>query len=187
MVSIQGGSGGGGGFDYVQDPSPQNPEEGEEWYDTGSDRAFVYDGSTWIEQTIGSHDKLSNVTASQHHSRPSSTQGMNSNRTWGAYLEGRNASFGQQPVAVYADGLEINFSIEYTSSIKSREVYINGSLVYQDSTESDGTLTVTFSDRHVETWNLNVSSKDGNLLGNTSVNWARFREYSNEANHSHSI
>jgi len=69
MVSIQGAGSGGAGFDYVQDPSPEAPEEGEEWYDTGSNRAFVYDGSNWIEQTIGSHDELSNVTSSQHHSR----------------------------------------------------------------------------------------------------------------------
>jgi len=67
MVSIYGG-GGGGGFDYVQDPSPQDPKEGEEWYDTGSDSAFVYDGSAWIEQTITTHDKLSGVTEGQHRS-----------------------------------------------------------------------------------------------------------------------
>ncbi|GAB7012039.1 hypothetical protein [Halolamina salina] len=68
MVSIYGGSGG-GGFDYVQDPQPQDPQEGEEWYDTGSDSAFVYDGSAWVEQTITDHSKLSGISSSDHHSR----------------------------------------------------------------------------------------------------------------------
>lgn len=68
MVSIYGGSGG-GGFDYVQDPSPQDPSEGEEWYDTGSDSAFVYTGSAWVEQTITDHSKLSGIGSSDHHSR----------------------------------------------------------------------------------------------------------------------
>ncbi|GAB7094090.1 hypothetical protein JCM30237_12420 [Halolamina litorea] len=73
MVGIQGGSGG-AGFDYVQDPSPQDPEEGEEWYDTGSDRAFVFDGANWIEQTIGDHGQLSGIGTHDHHSPPTGTQ-----------------------------------------------------------------------------------------------------------------
>ncbi len=68
MVGRSGGGGGGGGFDYVQDPEPAEPEEGEEWYDTGDNGAFVYDGSEWIEQTITTHDKLAGVTPDQHHS-----------------------------------------------------------------------------------------------------------------------
>jgi len=68
MVSIYGG-GGGGGFDYVQDPSPQDPSEGEEWFDTGSDRAFVFDGTAWVEMTIGDHGQLSGIESSDHHSR----------------------------------------------------------------------------------------------------------------------
>lgn len=69
MVGIQGGSGGSGGFDYVQDPSPQEPQEGEEWFDTGSDRAFVFNGSAWVEMTIADHGQLAGVGASDHHSR----------------------------------------------------------------------------------------------------------------------
>lgn len=87
MVSIQGGSGGGGGFDYVQDPSPQSPEEGEEWYDTGSDRAFVYDGANWIEQTIGDHGQLSGVGASDHHTRPTGTKNGGGGRNVLTYSE----------------------------------------------------------------------------------------------------
>lgn len=67
MVGRSGGGSGGAGFDYVQDPSPDAPEEGEEWYDTGSDRAFVFDGSNWIEQTIGDHSELSGIGSADHH------------------------------------------------------------------------------------------------------------------------
>jgi hypothetical protein len=75
MVSIYGGSGGGGGFDYVQDSTPQDPEEGEEWYDTGADAAYVNTGTEWVEQTVTEHSKLSGVGADDHHSPPTQTGG----------------------------------------------------------------------------------------------------------------
>jgi len=51
MVGASAGGGGGGGIDYVQDAEPSDPTEGDEWYDTGEGRAYVYDGSYWVEQT----------------------------------------------------------------------------------------------------------------------------------------
>ena len=71
MVGISGGGGGGGGggYNYVQDAEPGDPSEGEEWYDTGADAAFVYDGSAWIEQTVVDHGQLSGIGSGDHHSR----------------------------------------------------------------------------------------------------------------------
>lgn len=54
-------------YTYVQDAEPSNPAEGETWYDTGANGAYVWDGAAWIEQTIEDHANLSNVTANQHH------------------------------------------------------------------------------------------------------------------------
>ncbi|QLG27715.1 hypothetical protein HUG10_09190 [Halorarum halophilum] len=92
MTGIVGG-GGGGGYDYVQNPEPVDPEEGEEWYETGANKAFVFDGAAWIEQTVTSHGALSDLDqddhpqyatdnkvdshaadADAHHSRPTGTQ-----------------------------------------------------------------------------------------------------------------
>jgi len=70
MVGISGGGGGdGGGYNYVQDAQPADPSEGEEWYDTGANAAFVYDGSAWIEQTVVDHGQLSGIGSGDHHSR----------------------------------------------------------------------------------------------------------------------
>ncbi|MBV0901826.1 hypothetical protein [Haloarcula salina] len=57
---------GGGGFDYVQAEPPGDPVEGQEWYDTDDDGAYVYDGSTWVEQTVVDHSQLSGVGANDH-------------------------------------------------------------------------------------------------------------------------
>ncbi|GAA0648788.1 hypothetical protein [Salarchaeum japonicum] len=73
MTGIVGGGSGGGGFDYVQAPAPAEPEEGESWYDTDANAAFVYTGTEWVEQTVVSHDQLSNVSANDHHSPPTQT------------------------------------------------------------------------------------------------------------------
>lgn len=77
MADISGGGGGGGGgaYTYVQDTQPSAPEEGESWYDTAGNAAFVYDGAAWIEQTVADHSELSGVGSSDHHSRPSGTSG----------------------------------------------------------------------------------------------------------------
>ena len=61
MVGISGGGGGGGGgggYKYVQDAQPADPSEGEEWYDTGANAVFVFDGSVWKEIGINKLSKL---------------------------------------------------------------------------------------------------------------------------------
>lgn len=65
---MPGGSAGGagGGFDYVQDAEPANAEEGEEWYDTGADKAYVFDGAAWVEQTVVDHSQLSGIGTTDH-------------------------------------------------------------------------------------------------------------------------
>lgn len=57
---------GGGGFDYVQAEPPGDPVEGQEWYDTDDDAAYVYDGAAWVEQTVVDHSQLSGVGANDH-------------------------------------------------------------------------------------------------------------------------
>lgn len=43
----------GGGFDYMQTSQPSNTEEGETWYDTDDDQAYVFDGNgNPIEYTV---------------------------------------------------------------------------------------------------------------------------------------
>jgi len=64
MVGISGGGGGGGGgggYKYVQDAQPADPSEGEEWYDTGANAVFVFDGSVWKEIGINKLSKLSDT------------------------------------------------------------------------------------------------------------------------------
>jgi len=61
--------GGGGGYDYVQDSQPADPEIGESWFDTGAGSAFVWDGSAWVEQTVVDHGQLGGVSAADHHTR----------------------------------------------------------------------------------------------------------------------
>lgn len=73
MTGIAGGGGGGGGYNYVQDATPSGAVEGEEWYDTGANAAYVYDGASWIEQTVSDHGQLSGVSAADHHAKPTGT------------------------------------------------------------------------------------------------------------------
>lgn len=91
MVGISGG-GGGGGYDYVQNGTPSGAEEGEEWYDTGGNAAYVYDGANWIEQTVTDHGQLSGVSASDHHTKPTSTQNAGAGQSWKNYSNSRSSS-----------------------------------------------------------------------------------------------
>lgn len=68
-----GGSGGGSAYTYVQDAEPSGAEEGESWYDTGANAAYVYDGASWIEQTVVDHGELSGVGSNDHHAPPTGT------------------------------------------------------------------------------------------------------------------
>lgn len=77
-----GGSGGGDAYTYVQDAQPSGAEEGESWYDTGANAAFVFDGASWIEQTVAAHGDLSGVGTSDHHSKPTSTGNQSANSGW---------------------------------------------------------------------------------------------------------
>lgn len=63
----------GGAYTYVQDAEPSGAEEGETWYDSGANEAYVYDGNNWVEQTVVDHAELSGLTASDHHRHPIST------------------------------------------------------------------------------------------------------------------
>jgi len=57
---------GGGGYDYVQSGQPADPLEGESWYDKDANEAYVYDGASWLELSVGDHGELSGVQPGQH-------------------------------------------------------------------------------------------------------------------------
>jgi hypothetical protein len=69
MTSISSGTAGTSGFDYVQDTTPSTPTEGETWYDTGANEAYVYDASAFVEISVTGHSELSEVVADNHHAR----------------------------------------------------------------------------------------------------------------------
>jgi hypothetical protein len=64
----------GGGYDYVQPDQPAEAAEGESWYDSDANEAFVYDGANWLELTVLDHGELSGVSASDHHTRYSDSE-----------------------------------------------------------------------------------------------------------------
>ena len=63
-------------YTYVTTDNPTDPEEGHTWYDPGDDEARVYDGNSWQSMSITQHGSLSGIGANDHHSRPSSTAGI---------------------------------------------------------------------------------------------------------------
>lgn len=81
MADISGGGGGGDAYTYVQDSQPGGAEEGETWYDTGSNAAYVYDGASWIEQTVVDRSQLSGVGGADHHTRYSDGEARSAVRT----------------------------------------------------------------------------------------------------------
>ena len=62
------GSGGGGGYDYVETFYPDDAQEGESLYHLTEDAAFVYTGIEWTEQTVTDHSQLSGVNEGDHRS-----------------------------------------------------------------------------------------------------------------------
>ena len=62
------GSGGGGGYDYVEASYPSGADEGESLYHLTENAAFVYSGTEWIEQTVTDHSQLSGVNEGDHRS-----------------------------------------------------------------------------------------------------------------------
>ncbi|WP_206750396.1 hypothetical protein, partial [Halorubrum sp. SS7] len=69
-------SGGGSGppYTYVMDGYPSDAEEGESLYHVTEDAAYVYTGSSWVEQTVTNHGQLAGVSAADHHSRYTDTE-----------------------------------------------------------------------------------------------------------------
>lgn len=134
------GGGGGGGFDYVQDVTPSNPEEGEEWYDTGANAAFVYDGSSWVEETIVDHSQLSGVGPADHHSKPTGTQTAGPTGGYeeiaGGVNTGNPVTFG---TGLTADGGRWSIetiAADYTLSIEFRSA--DGDVLGSDSINPGG-------------------------------------------------
>ena len=60
------GSGLSTAYTYVQDGYPNGAEEGESLYHVTEDRAYVFDGDNWVEQTVTDHGELSGVSEGDH-------------------------------------------------------------------------------------------------------------------------
>jgi len=56
------------GFVYVRETEPENPEEGETWYDLNANEAKVYDGGVWHLLTVTEHSEIGGISAGQHRS-----------------------------------------------------------------------------------------------------------------------
>jgi len=69
-------SGGGSGppYTYAMDGYPDDAEEGESLYHITEDAAYVYTGSTWVEQTVTNHGQLAGISAADHHDRYSDSE-----------------------------------------------------------------------------------------------------------------
>ena len=63
-------SGGGSGppYTYVMDGYPSDAEEGESLYHVTEDAAYVYTGSSWVEQTVTNHGQLAGISEGDHRS-----------------------------------------------------------------------------------------------------------------------
>jgi len=142
MVGISGDGGGGGGYNYVQDAEPADPDEGEEWYDSWNNAAFVYDGTVWIEQTVADHSQLTGVNQDDHHSRPTGTTTAGVN---GGYTQNQGDGLGSvaDGIQLFSDDVDCfdpqatNFIVEFADGSTERYNSI------------DGTETRNFGDRAV--------------------------------------
>lgn len=152
MVGISGGGGDdGGGYNYVQDAEPADPDEGEEWYDSWNNAAFVYDGTVWIEQTVADHSQLTGVNQDDHHSRPTGTTTAGIN---GGYTQNQGDGLGSvaDGIQLYTDDSDCinpkltDFTVEFADG--STERYNN----------IDGTETRNFGDRAVVGVSINNAS-----------------------------
>jgi len=151
MVGISGGvGGGGGGYNYVQDAQPGDPSEGEEWYDTGSNAAYVYDGSAWVEQTVVDHGQLSGVGSNDHHSPPTSTNGGGKSRSsdWRSLASKTVSSYSGHTFSGVAQFVH---TVEVSSGSGGWDVDVH----FQDgtvksSTDRSGAFTVSVNDKWIE-------------------------------------
>ena len=163
MVGISGGGGDdGGGYNYVQDAEPADPDEGEEWYDSWNNAAFVYDGTVWIEQTVADHSQLTGVNQDDHHSRPTGTTTAGIN---GGYTQNEGDGLGS-----VADGIQLFSSDDRCGGSYSSDFTVEFA---DGSTERynniDGTETRNFGDRAVVGVSINKPSSCVNASYNLHV------------------
>lgn len=145
-----GGGGGGAAYTYVQNAQPSGAEEGESWYDTGANAAYVYDGASWIEQTVAAHSDLSGVSSSNHHSKPTGTGSAGQVNTYNSSV---SVSSGSTNVRAIGTAESVSYTIKNTASgsyTGSVEIYGPGDVQYHSvsKTLSGGqsySNTVTFS------------------------------------------
>jgi len=155
MVGISGGGGGGGGgggYKYVQDAQPADPSEGEEWYDTGANAVFVFDGSVWKEIGINKLSKLHDTVV-------------------------RNSEFMALGVDGDADNGELSDYKEFSPKISSYDNNVVVERTIADHPNGFGfRLYVTGVDLNIESIEL-LDSNDNTLVTESSVSTGEFLEY----------
>lgn len=154
MVGIAGSGGGdGGGYNYVQDAEPSDAKEGEEWYDTGANEAYVYDGTNWHKQTVADHSELSGVTASDHHTRPSAGGGLNGGSSFDI-VQARHLTGGTRH-SIGSDTGPVSYSSDSGVVWFITKTWGNDG---GNTSSSTAKVTVEFTDGSTRTWDYSNNS-----------------------------
>lgn len=104
-----GGGSGPAGYDYVQAGEPEEPTEGQTWYDIDGDSAFVYDGVGWVEMTVVDYAQLSGTPTDTGLPSKNRVSGSESTPTW----QYSGESYTVDPARLSS---EVYFNIQYHSN-----------------------------------------------------------------------
>ncbi|WP_125920005.1 hypothetical protein [Haloparvum sedimenti] len=156
------GAGGGDAYTYVQDAQPASPEEGESWYDTSENAAYVYDGASWIEQTVVDHGELSGVGSGDHHAKPIGT-GNQARRqsTFRVSIYANSGNSSTQHVPVVCDGCTISGDGSGGGGAYEIREYRTDNVLASGSVGENGSESVSFNPSYVTCYYENTTTFDG--------------------------
>jgi hypothetical protein len=123
------------------DGYPSDAEEGESLYHVTEDAAYVYTGSSWVEQTVTNHSQLAGISEGDHRSDQrvadlAPVQSRYTDSEARTAVDGSNVSVGHAGTAGDADTLDGNQPEDLTPPSKSARIgYINTSLSYNGRQE----------------------------------------------------
>ncbi|SEW10098.1 hypothetical protein [Halobacterium jilantaiense] len=155
------------GFVYVADAAPENPSEGETWYDLGTNEAKVYDGVEWHLLTVTDHSEVGGVSAGQHRS-DANVRATVDGQVDAETVDGRHASDLGMSVteqsgsdSAITSGTE-NFSRTlFTTGDVMMPFYIRGTVSVETSTSS----TSPSADTRVRVYAVYEDGTEDNIWG----------------------